>query len=130
MKRSKTVKQLMALGISRNDAAGFVSTYNRLLGQNRLEYLQGIAVEMRLQPKAYVQEKNVIKYSARRVLLDDDDALGRLPQEEREGVIKSRLLEELCRGVVRSEAVAIEKRRFDAYGGYTEFIARISVVKP
>ena len=129
MKRSKTVKQLMALGISRNDAAGFVSTYNRLLSQNRLEYLQGIAVEMRLQPKAYVQEKRVIKFATRYVLLDEDIALGSLPQEARENIAKGEVLQKLCYGVVRSEAVSIEKRRVDEYG-YTEFIARLNVVEP
>lgn len=129
MKKNKTIKQLMALGISRNDAAGFVATYNKLNAKQRSQYLPNVVFDMRPAPPFLRENKKIINYAARTMILDDDISLSRLDPEEREGVGRSRVLEKLCRGVVGSKAVTIEKRRYDVYKA-TEMIARIQVVEP
>lgn len=42
MKRNKYIKHLMALGIQRNDAAGFVSTYRHLIAAGKEQLLPAI----------------------------------------------------------------------------------------
>lgn len=130
MKHRKTVKKLMALGIQRNDAAGFVSTYNKLAATGKLGALPEVVFEMRPVNPIASEQKKIVSFATRQVISDNDSLMGWAEPERLWEKIEQRMVKELCEGLMRSGLVHMERRRYETYGGCTEFIAKIRVVEP
>lgn len=130
MKRKKYIKQLMALGIQRNDAAGFVEAY-RVIKAKKKEYMLSVIMAPPAPPVKISQRpirKMEVVYHA------DAMALSTLPPEEAKKMIKRRLVNKLAEGLLDLDAYTISIRAMPPVSYYAgqaiEYRLTIDVVMP
>ena len=126
MKEHKRIaKQLMAIGVQRNDAAAFVRTYRKIMDANREDLFPEI-----IKPVVPVQFKavNVSPYRLRVSVTVSDREMEwhcQHPDDlKRRAVdtLASRLADELAKGTMK-----IEHRKVN---GAVEFIGTVNVIHP
>ena len=103
MKQKKKIKQLMALGIQRNDAAGFVRA-SRIINAQHMGHLFYDKIDQR--PHIIVNEREIKKFAACFTCCWEVEL--QLPDEEKKKYIKRRLGEELGKGLLDSGLCRIQ----------------------
>ena len=124
MKRHKKItKELMAIGVQRNDAQAFARTFRKIIHAKMEDLLPEII--MPVQFKAV----NVLPHRLRAIVTVSDHHMAFLRENPDDlhrrvtGTLASRLAEEL----VKSGAVKIETRKIDRA---VEFIGTVNVIHP
>lgn len=108
MKRKKYIKQLMALGVQRNDAAGFVSAYRACVAAGKEHLLPAILQPAPIVPAFPIirQPYNVAKFAV--TLRRSDNDLSWLPRKDED--INKELAREMGLALLDAGAICITKR--------------------
>lgn len=121
MTRKKTVKQLMAIGIQRNEAAAFARTYRKIKAAKKEDMFPEIVSPV--QPKiCAVRNYRIVPYKAACVM---SEAVKELCVSEPEYSIKQRLCDRLTAALMRNGAIEFTMRALP--DGSTEFRADLNV---
>lgn len=121
MRSKKAVKQLMALGIQRNEAAVFARVYGKVKAARREDLFPEIILPA--MPVGVVRREMEI------VTLRADYCYEPSPMMEYS--VKSRLASELAKEAVRSQLVEFTRRTEDSFPGPLVVTrAQIKIVKP
>lgn len=124
MKRKKYIKQLMALGVQRNDAAGFVSAYRACVAAGKEHLLPDILQPAPIVPAIPIirQPYKVAKFAV--TMRSSDNDLSWLPREAED--INKQLAREMGLALLDAGAICITMRD-DYTRRYVEYRATISV---
>jgi hypothetical protein len=129
MRKKRQIKQLMALGIQRNDAAGFVEAY-RVIKAKKKEYM--LPVIMTPPPPVAIERRPIRTIAA--VYRATERELYTLPPEEADKLIKRRLANNLANGLLDMSMYRISKRALPPASLYEgpsiEYRLYIDVVEP
>ena len=121
MRSKKTVKQLMALGIQRNEAAVFAKVYGKVKAARREDLFPEIILP--------VMPVGVVRRELEIVTLRVDYRYE--PSQRMEDSVKSRLASELAKEAVRSQLVEFTRRMENDFLGPVAVVrAQIKIVKP
>jgi len=130
MRKKKTIKQLMALGIQRNDAAGFVEAYHVIKAKKK-EYM--LPVIMAPPPPPIEVSRRPIR-TMTTVYCTAPMELCNVPSEDAEKYIKRQLARQLAAGLPDLGVYTISKRVLPNMGLYmgqsVEYRMTIDVAMP
>lgn len=130
MRKKKTIKQLMALGIQRNDAAGFVEACHVIKAKKK-EYMLPVIMNPPALP-IQISQRPIRKMAV--VHHVNAMELYNLPPKEAEKMIKRRLVNKLAEGLLDLGAYRITRRDHPPtsyFGGEViEYRLTIDVVMP
>lgn len=105
MKKKKAIKRLQALGVQRNDAAGFVAAYRAIEAAGKLGYIPGI-MEPPRRPQFTSSPYEVQTMATTLRVPDTPDLIHPALTED----IHARLARELGMGLLNAGAIAIRAR--------------------
>ena len=124
MKRKKTVKQLMAIGIQRNEAAAFARTYRKIKAAKREDMFPEIVSPV--QPKiCTVSDYQIKHYWATYIATEGERMCFVENGDEYAHLVKQRLCGNLTDALMSSGAIGFTMRALR--GGSTEFRAELNV---
>jgi hypothetical protein len=125
MSRKRQIKRLMALGIQRNDAAGFVKASRILMDKGMADKVPGL---LRETPPIIVSRREIRTFAAQvsTTWLFETTIQ---PVEEKEDYIKRKLGTELGKGLLDSGLCKIQARADTRTGG-ADYRATIDVAVP
>lgn len=106
MKRKKSIKKLMALGIPRNDAAGFVSTCNALKAAGKKVFLPEIMVPPGPVAPTIHTDYQLRRFATQIRVSDRPDLLALLPGEIG-SYIRNTLAKEMGIALMNAGAISI-----------------------
>lgn len=127
MNRKKTIKQLMAIGVQRNDAAAFARAYRKIMDAKREDLFPEI-VKPVMPVMGIVQEHHVETFQAAYLVPEHHVSYFIENKEEFAIRIKDELIQGLARGLMDNGAVIIRIER--VYGGATRYTATVRVAMP
>lgn len=128
MKKKKAIKQLQALGVQRNDAAGFIAAYRQIKAAGKEHLLPGVFMvpDMRFERNDYAVERfavSIRQASPRFYQLNP-------PPDE---YVHRQLVMEMGKGLLDAGLIKITKRALPAdlwnRDGIVEYRATITVAK-
>lgn len=125
MNRKRQIKQLMALGIQRNDAAGFVKASRILLDKGRGDMFPGVLGE----PLPVIVSQREIRTFAAQLSTDWIFEMTIMPAAEKEEHIKRKLAVTMGEGLLDSGLCKIQARPGSAAGG-VDYRATVDVAVP
>lgn len=125
MSRKRQIKRLMALGIQRNDAAGFVKASRILIDKGRADMLPGVLSE----PQPIIVSKREIRTFTAQVSTTWLFETTIQAAEEKEDYIKRKLGQALGMGLLDGGLCKIQARA-DMRTGGAEYRATIDVAVP
>lgn len=131
MKRKKAIKQLQALGVQRNDAAGFVAAYRAIKAAGKLGQVPGI-VEPVHRPLQFTGRPVDVRPFATTLRISNTPDLI-LADLMTDANIHTRLARELGEGLLNAGAITIHARPVDIEGVWgasptVEYRATVNVV--
>lgn len=106
MKRKKSIKQLMALGIPRNDAAGFVSTCNALKAAGKKIILPEIMAPPIATVPPICTDYQIRKFATTILLSNKYDFLS-LPQNADDQYMQKKLAKEMGLALLDAGAIKV-----------------------
>ena len=106
MKRKKSIKKLMALGIPRNDAAGFVSTCNALKAAGKKVFLPEIMVPPGPPVSTIRTDYQLRRFETQMRVSDRPDLVALLPTDTDE-YIRNTLAKEMGLALMKTGAISI-----------------------
>ena len=131
MTNKKIAKQLMAIGVQRNDAAAFARTYRKILDAGRKDLFPEIiepVMPMNVVYKDYPIQKLRATYEMSNIgmrmrFISQDDLL-------RE--VRDKLTHDIAKALLESGMAQVERRElpYSGIGGCTQFRATVHVVMP
>lgn len=123
MSRKKLIKQLMAVGISRNDATAFVRTYRKVkdTGMDRLFHMMEMPPEPVIRTRTVRPERLRVKYTIDKYEMENRGAI------DWDAYMEDRLIRQLAQRLKDSGVVCFYKR---ATPLWTEFYAETNVLPP
>lgn len=130
MTRKKTIKQLMAVGISRNDAASFAATYRRIVEAGRDELFPKIILPSSpVNPIACAQkQREIVKLRSCGSYFLYDSSVTDLAYFQ--GHIKRELAQRLTHALMDQCLITFESRNYPDTFGMVEVRATLEVVRP
>lgn len=125
MRNEKLKKQLMAIGIQRNDAAAFVRCYRKIQRSDKVEIFQAI-----MNPEPPIRPKiiNVVPHALQVETSVSQDELFTHKAVDLEAIVRERLSRQLADGLMDSGAMIITKQA--DWLGNTRIRARVHVIIP
>lgn len=125
MKNARLKKQLMSIGIQRNDAAAFIRCYRKIQRSDKVELFRAI-----MNPEPPIQPKiiNVVPHSLQVETSVSQDELYTHKAVDLEAIVRERLSRQLADGLMDSGAMIITKQA-DWFGN-TKIRAKVHVVLP
>lgn len=126
MKNKKITKQLMAIGVQRNDAAAFARTYHKIVSRGRRDLFPELTIPAPPMVRTAMLSVQTLKVSIlrHRAILYAAEASGACVDQ----YIRKKMAEELAQCLLSSPYVLYQQR--DLLTGEREFTARIRVVEP
>lgn len=126
MKRKKIVKQLMAIGVNRNDAAAFARAYNRVVWAKREDLFPEIKPVM---PAIGSIERHEIRTLRAECLISEHQMMvGNEHLDAFKDRIMDNLAEELAKGMLEGGAAVLRMEQILGRG--TRFSVTTKVVMP
>lgn len=126
MKRKKIVKQLMAIGVNRNDAAAFARAYNRVVWAKREDLFPEIKPIM---PAIGAIERHEIRTLRAECLISEHQMMvGNEHLDAFKDRIMDNLAEELAKGMLEGGAAVLRMEQILGRG--TRFSVTTKVVMP
>lgn len=129
MKGKKLRKQLMAMGIGRNDAAGFIRAYRVIQKAKKQELCRDIMnppmAEILIDDRPQMLQRFRVQYAASNA---DLYRYGHGGRKQAENSIKEELAQGMARVLIDEAAVLFQQERIPE--GYTMFRAEIRVAMP
>lgn len=125
MNRKKQIKQLMSIGVQRNDAAAFARTYHKIVSRGRRDLFPELTIPAPLVVRTTILSVQTLKVSIlrHRTILYAAEASGACVDP----YIRKKMAEELAQCLLSSPYVLYQQR--DLPTGEREFTARIRVVE-
>ena len=127
MNRKKTIKQLMAIGVQRNDAAAFARAYRKIMDAKREDLFPEI-VKPVMPVMGVVNTHNVEKFKAEYLVPEDHVSYFIENPEELANRIKDELSQGLARGLMENGAIIMQMVKIPCVG--TKYSATVKVVIP
>lgn len=131
MTDKKTIKQLMAIGCQRNDAAAFARAYRKIKASKREDLFPGI-VEPVMPARIVRQDLEVREIRATATIPFDQVRFYEQSQELAERIVE-KMVDELAHELRKSGAIKIQHRAPNRLGTSCfgeEYVASIRVVMP
>lgn len=126
MKQKKTIKQLMAIGVQRNDAAAFARAYRKIMDAKREDLFPEI-----VKPVMPVMG-TVLNYRVETIrassMVNRQMAFPYCDDEEFTTMIMERLSDELAKNLIQSGAAAMSIKQID--GIITQYVVTVNVAMP
>lgn len=131
MTNKKIAKQLMAIGVQRNDAAAFARTYNKIKDAKREDLFPGI-VEPVMPPNVVYKHYPAQKLRATYEISNVEKRLLFMSQEDLLREVRCKLVHDIANALLESGAVQVEscERPHSGIAGCTQFRATVHVVMP
>lgn len=128
MQRKRAVKRLMAMGVQRNDAAAFVTTYHKIVAAGKGPLLPSILKPTYPKIPTVCTDYQVRKF-ATIIRCSDKYDFRRVPRRDED--IYKELAREMGLALLDAGAVSITKRPLDCFEGGpgVEYRATINVAR-
>lgn len=128
MSRKRQIKRLMALGIQRNDAAGFVKASRILIDKGRADMLPGVLIDP--GPVARRTDYKLHKF-ATTVRYSDKYAFRRVPADLADEYVHKEIAREIGLALLDAGAIKITVRELppEEWGRGVEYRGTITVAK-
>lgn len=128
MTNKKIVKQLMGIGVQRNEAAAFAKTYRKIMNAKREDLFPEI-VRPVMPVQFSVVNHQLVNFRA--VYAGDDRRRSYMGDEEYAKHVKHCLSEELASGLVREGFVKVETHpAIGVFGCSNRYVATVKVAMP
>ena len=124
MNRKKTIKQLMAIGVQRNEAVAFARAYRKIMDAKREDLFPEI-VKPVMPIMGTVNNYQVTPIRARFVAHDELRYVYHESSVDFAAMIEAELSKQIAYGLMQSGAFRMERR---AIGYGTEYMATVNVV--
>lgn len=130
MRKKKAIKQLQALGVQRNDAAGFIAAYRKIKAAGKLGQVPGIVEPIHRPPQFTGRTYDVRPFATTLRVPNVPDLI--LADLLTDTDIRARLARELGDGLLNAGAIAIHARPVDIRGVWgaepaVEYMATVNV---
>lgn len=129
MTQEKMIKQLMGMGLQRNDAAWFVRAYRRVVAMGREDLFP--LLMPREEPNVTVKRRPGFKLCSKVTIPDTVLCTVASGNQDVGNYVRMRLARELAGHLVLSGAMHLEDNRVPGLGmGATEFTCTVVVLQP
>lgn len=126
MNRKKTIKQLMAIGVQRNDAAAFARAYRKIMYHNREDLFPEIVKPV--MPMVGVVHNCRVETIRASSIVNKQMAFPCVDNEEFTTMITERLSDELAKSLIQSGAAALTIKQIDEMR--TQYAVTVRVAMP
>lgn len=125
MRTEKLKKQLMAIGVQRNDAAAFIRCYRKIQRSDKVELFRAI---MNPEPPIRPEIINVVPHALQVECAVSQNELFTHKAVDLEAIVRERLSRQLADGLMDSGAMIITKQ-VDMFGN-NRIRGKVHVVRP
>ena len=125
--RKKTIKQLMAIGVQRNDADAFARTYRKIMGA-KMEALFPEIVKPVMPVVGTIANYQIEKFRAVYLTAEGQRYIFRENEEEFATRIKGKLSQEIAECLMKNGAIIMRIEQIHGIG--TKYTATVNVVMP
>lgn len=126
MNRNKTIKQLMAIGVQRNDAAAFARAYRKIMYAKMEDLFPEIVKPV--MPLVGVVHNHQVKTIRASSIVNREMAFPWADSDEVTTVITERLCDELAKSLIQSGAAALSIIQIDEMR--TQYNVTVRVAMP
>lgn len=126
MKQQKIVKQLMAIGVQRNDAAAFARAYRKIMYNKREDLFPEIIKPV--MPMVGVVHNHRVETIRASSIVNRQMAFPCVDNEEFTTMITERLSDELAKTLIQSGAAALSIKQIDDMR--TQYAVTVRVAMP
>lgn len=125
MNRKKTIKQLMAIGVQRNDAAAFARAYRKIMYAKKEDLFPEIIKPV--MPMVGVVHNHRVETIRASSIVHRDMAFPCADNEEFTTVITERLSDELAKSLIQSGAAALSIKQIDTMRTQYDVTVRVAM---